>query len=110
MIVQVVKVSIKPEQRDRWLDLVRANAAQTRAEEGCTSYQISEDIDTRNNFVIVEEWTSVEAQYSHFRRPDFGKLMASLGDVLAAPPEVSIHQVASTLTLAEALSAAGVRS
>jgi hypothetical protein len=50
----------------------------------------------------------LEAQYDHFRNPEFGKLMGSLRDVLAAPPEVSIHEVTSTHTLEEALSAAGV--
>jgi quinol monooxygenase YgiN len=107
MVIQVVSVSIKPEQRDRWLELVRMNAIQTRAEEGCESYRVCEDIDTPNAFVLVEEWTSMEAQYEHFRNPDFGKLMGSLAEVLAGPPEVSIHEVASTQTLEEALEAAG---
>jgi hypothetical protein len=34
--------------------------------------------------------------------------MGALGDVLARPPEVSINDVSSTLTLDEALAAAGV--
>ena len=108
MVIQVVRASIRPEQRDRWLELIRLNAAQTRAEQGCASYQICEDIESPNTFVIVEEWTSLDAQYDHFRSPDFGRLMGSLRDVLAGPPEVSIHEVASTLTLEEALAAAGV--
>jgi quinol monooxygenase YgiN len=106
MVIQVVKVSIKPEQRERWLEIVRSNAPRTRTEEGCESYQIGEDIETPNNFVLVEEWASLEAQYAHFRSPDFGKLMGSLADVLAGPPLVSIHEIASTLTLDEALKAA----
>lgn len=108
MVVQIVRVPIRPEQRDRWLELIRMNAAQTRAEEGCESYQISEDVETPNNFVIVEQWASMETQYDHFRKPDFGDLMRSLEDVLAGPPEVSINEVASTHTLDEALAAAGV--
>jgi quinol monooxygenase YgiN len=108
MVVQVVKVSIRPEQRERWLDVLRMNAAQTRAEEGCKSYQISEDLETPNNFLIVEEWATLEAQYDHFRNPEFGRLMGSLRDLLAAPPDVSIHHVTSTMTLDEALAAAGV--
>ena len=108
MVVQVVRASIRPEQRDRWLELVRMNAAQTRAEEGCESYRVCEDVETPNAFVLVEEWASLDAQYEHFRHPDFGELMGSLGDVLAGPPEVSIHEVASTQTLDEALMAAGV--
>jgi hypothetical protein len=34
--------------------------------------------------------------------------MGALGDIIAGPPEVSINEVASTLTLDEALVAAGV--
>ena len=34
---QLVNVSIRPEQRHKWLELIRTNAAQTRAEEGCES-------------------------------------------------------------------------
>lgn len=108
MVVQVVRVSIKPEQRDRWLELIRLNATQTRAEEGCESYVVCEDIEMQNAFVLVEEWTSMDAQYEHFRNPEFRELMGSLQDVLAGPPEVSIHEVASTQTLDEALGAAGV--
>src|SRR5688572_20565006 len=108
MVVQVVSVSIKAEQRDRWLELIRINAAETRAEEGCERYRVCEDVETPNAFVLVEEWTSIDAQYEHFRNPEFGKLMGSLNEVLAGPPAVSIHQVASTQTLDEALVAAGV--
>ena len=108
MVIQLVNVSIRPEQRDKWLEVIRMNAAQTRAEEGCESYRISEDLETPHTFVIVERWTSLEAQYDHFRSPGFGALMAALSDVLAAPPEVSINEVASTLTLDDALAAAGV--
>ena len=109
MVIQLVRVTIKSEQRERWLELIRQNATQTRAEEGCESYQISEDLETPNKFVIVERWTDMEAQYDHFRNPEFGKLMGALGDVIAAPPEVSIHEVAATLSLEEALEGAGVR-
>ena len=108
MVVQVVRVAINPDQRDRWLELVRANAAETRAEKGCESFLVCEDLETPNTFVLVEQWANMEAQYDHFRNPRFGELMGALQPVLAGPPEVSIHDVASTQTLEEALAAAGV--
>ena len=108
MVLQVVNVSIAPEQRDRWLELIRANAAHTRAEEGCESYQVSEDLETPDNFVIVERFASLEAQHSHFRTPEFGELMGALDGIVAGPPEVSIYEVSSTVTFEEALAAAGV--
>jgi quinol monooxygenase YgiN len=107
MVVQIVKASIKPDQRDHWLEVIRMNASETRAEEGCEGYQITEDVETPNNFVIVEHWASQEAQYAHLRN-QFEKLMGALGDVMAAPPEVSIYEVAATQSLDEALAAAGV--
>jgi quinol monooxygenase YgiN len=109
MVIQIVNVSIRSEKRDRWLELIRANVAETlAAEQGCESYQVSEDIDTPNKFLIVERWTSSEAQYSHFRRPEFAELMSALGDLIAEPPDVSLNEIASTSTLDEALAAAGV--
>jgi quinol monooxygenase YgiN len=67
MVIQLVRVSIKPEQRDRWLELIRANVAQTRAEDGCESYEVTEDIEAPNTFVLVERWRDLDAQYAHFR-------------------------------------------
>jgi len=108
MVIQLVDVSIRPDRRDRWLELIRANVAHTRTQEGCEHYEVGEDIHTPNRFLIVEKWASLDAQYEHFRAPEFGELMGALQEVLAGPPEVSIHEVASTLTLDEALAAAGV--
>ena len=107
MVIQLVRASIKPDQRDRWLEVIRENAAQTRVEEGCEGYQVAEDLEAPNTFVIVERWANLEAVYSHFRN-QFEDLMAALGDVFAAPPEASIHEVSSTLSLDEVLAAAGL--
>jgi quinol monooxygenase YgiN len=108
MVIQLVRVSIRPDQRDKWVELIKMNAAQTRAEEGCESYEVGEDLEAPNTFLLVERWATLEAQYDHFRSPGFGELMGALGDILAGPPEVSIHEVAFTLTLDKALAAAGV--
>ena len=108
MVIQIVRVSINPDKRDRWLELIRANAAQTRSDDGCDSYVVTEDLEAPNTFVLVEHWRDLEAQYAHFRDPEFGALMGALSDVLAGPPEVSINEISSTQSLDEALSAAGV--
>jgi quinol monooxygenase YgiN len=110
MVIQIVRVEIKPEQRERWLELVRANAAQTRTEAGCESYSVTADVERPNRFVLVEYWASMEAQFEHFRQPAFRELLANVGEVVAAPPDVVIHEVASTQTLEEALATAGIGS
>jgi quinol monooxygenase YgiN len=107
MIVQIVRASIKPEQRNRWLQVIERNATQTRVEEGCLGYQVAEDLEVPNSFVIVELWSDVDAVKNHFRA-HFEALMAALGGVFAAPPETFIYEVASTLTLGEVLAATGI--
>jgi quinol monooxygenase YgiN len=108
MIIQLVKVSIRPERRERWLKLLREMVVPTRSEPGCVAFRIAEDVESPNTFHLVEQWADIEAQYEHFRNPRFGALMGALEDVLAGPPEVTIHTVASTQTMDEALAAAGV--
>lgn len=107
MIIQVVRASIKPEFRDRWLEVMPQNAAQTRAEEGCEGYQVAEDLETPNSFVIVEMFTNMDVLHAHFRN-QFQGIMAALGDAFAAPPEASIHEIASTKSLSEVLAEAGI--
>lgn len=110
MVVLVVRVSIQPEQRDRWLEVIRKDAIETRTQTGCEKYRVSEDLEAANSFVVVEQWASKEAHYDHLRQPQFGELMGALPDLLAGPPEVSIYDVAATRTLDEALAAAGIGS
>jgi quinol monooxygenase YgiN len=109
MIVQVIRASIKPEQRDRWLEVIQRNAAQTRTEDGCERYQVAEDLEAPNNFLIVEHWANLDAVHTHFRN-QFEGLMAALGDVFATPPEAFVYEVASTLTLEQVLAGAGIGS
>ena len=107
MLIQVIRASIKPDGRERWLEVIRQNAAQTRTEEGCEGYQVAEDLETPGNFVIVEQWANLEAVHTHFRN-QFEGLMAALGDVFAAPPEAFVYEVGSTLTLEQVLAGAGM--
>ncbi len=107
MIVQIVRASIKPEKRDTWLEAIERNATATRAEEGCESYQVAEDLESPNSFVIVELWTVLDALKNHFRA-QFEDLMAAIGETFAAPPQAFIHEVSTTLTLEEVLAAAGI--
>ena len=106
MVLQIVRASIKPERRDHWLEVIRLNAARTRAEAGCDSYQVAQDLEHPDDYVIVEQWASMEAVHEHFRN-QFGWLMSTLGDVFTVPPTATFHDVTSSATLGEVLAAAG---
>ena len=108
MVVLHADVPIKPEARERWLSIVDAVAKASRAEEACRGYRIYEDIETPNSFAFVEEWDNLDGLYRHYQTKHFAEFSAALPEVLAGPPEGSVHEVASTLTLTDALAAGGV--
>lgn len=107
MIVQLVAVSIKPAQRNAWLEFMAAQAARTRAEEGCVGFEFAEDLMAPNRFILIERWRDLEAQYGHLRASEFAEMMEAISEMLAAPPEASINEVAASHSLEEALRAAG---
>ena len=108
MVVLHARLAIKPEARERWLSLVEVVVEPSRAEQACRTYRIYEDIEAPNSFIFVEEWEDLDGLYQHFRTPHFTQFFGALPEVLAGPPDGSVHQVASTLTLKDALAAAGV--
>jgi quinol monooxygenase YgiN len=107
MVIVHARVPIKAESREQWLSIASAVAGPSRREEACRSYRLYEDLETPNSFIFIEEWTDLEALYRHFRTPHFSEFFGALPEVLAAPPGGSVHEVASTLTLDDALAAGG---
>jgi quinol monooxygenase YgiN len=94
MVIVHVSVPIKAAARSRWLAISRgAHRPHARL---FRSYQVYEDIDAQNGL------------YRHFQAPHFTEFFAALGDMLAGPPEGSVREVASTLTIDDALRASGV--
>ena len=55
-----------------------------------------------------KDWDGLDGLYRHFQARHFTEFFAALGDMLAGPPEGSVHEVATTLTLDDALRAGGV--
>jgi quinol monooxygenase YgiN len=99
---------IKPDARERWLEILDAVTLPSRAEDACQSYVIYESVDTPNTFIFIEEWASLDGLYAHFHTPHFNEFFGALGDVIAEPPTGTVSEVSSTKTLDEAFAAAGI--
>ena len=106
VIVHAVGV-IKPEAREHWLALLDGVTSPSRSEDACQSYVLYEAIETPNTFIFVEEWANLDGLYEHFHTPHFTEFIAGLAEVLAEPPTGTVSEVSSTITLDEALVAAG---
>jgi quinol monooxygenase YgiN len=107
MVIVHASASIRPEARERWLEVLDATATASRAEEACRSYVVYEAVQRPNAFIFVEEWASLDGLYAHFRAPHFGELSAALGELSAEPPAGTVCEVSAKMALDEALAAAG---
>jgi quinol monooxygenase YgiN len=99
---------IKPEARERWLEILDAVTPPSRAEDACQSYVIYESVETPNTFIFVEEWATLDGLYAHFHTPHFTEFFGALGEVIAEPPTGTVSEASTTKTLDDAFAAAGI--
>ena len=79
MLAMWVKVRVKPDQRQRFLDAIEVDAlGSERDEPGCLAYTMSADPARPGRISIVELWDSPEALDAHFRHPNFHATGAAL--------------------------------
>jgi quinol monooxygenase YgiN len=78
MIHVIATVRLKPGCRDRYLEILKGNVSNVKAEAGCLGYAPTIDMETDIEIhekagdeavTIVEAWESVEALKQHFQAP-----------------------------------------
>ncbi len=62
----------------------------TRGEKGCLAYDLNRDTKAPEQYLVYERWQSLAALEAHLKSPHIATLLAALGDLLAAPPEVRV--------------------
>ncbi len=98
LIVVTARMTVAAGKEDEFLaaahDLTRA----TRAEPGCRSYFLLQDVEHPGCFVFTEEWADQGAFRSHVASPHLASFRAqSAGSVV--DQSVTMHTVASTRLL-----------
>ena len=63
----------------RLKDVLAANVAATRAEDGCVAYSYGVDLGDPNLLHISEQWRDEAAVEAHMTAPHMAPLMAALG-------------------------------
>jgi quinol monooxygenase YgiN len=86
----VVRVKVKEGAAAKF-EAAFAKAAQTtRQEKGNRAYDLNRDTQTPTQYLLYERWQDLPALEAHLKTPYITKLLAELGDLLAAPPEMSV--------------------
>ena len=77
MITVLASIYVKTGEKDKFLEIFKANVPSVYTEDGCISYEPMVDIDSQlapqeldeNIVTIVEQWESVEALKAHIVAP-----------------------------------------
>jgi len=84
----VVKVVARSDAVSDVRAIVLTLAEKSRAETGCTSYEVIQDLAAPEIFLLVEEWESIAALEAHNKTPHFHEAVASSVPFLARALEV----------------------
>jgi quinol monooxygenase YgiN len=88
MILITLKIPIRPDRREDWLDGIKRYTAAVRQEPGNISFDCFESIDTPNQFSVIEAFESKEAGDAHVNTDDFKEFIDWFPSVLAGAPQI----------------------
>ncbi len=92
-LVLAGKYKIKPEKRERFLELAKPGFEETSKEPGNVSYTLYEEFDNPNTFLYFEEWVNREALNSHLKQPYITPLIKEIPELLAEDAEVRVYDI-----------------
>ena len=83
MIIVHGTIPIKPDSRERALQLARRMAASTQDEPGCISYDFYIGLSDPNTLMLFQEWSTMEALMAHFQTEHMEEFLRELPEVVA---------------------------
>ncbi len=93
-LIVIAYLEVKPQYRQRFLDL--ANTVQTKTnetEEGAKTYIFYEDKNTPNLFFFFEDWKNEQAFEEHLDKPYTKNLTQTYAEILEKPADVRIYHI-----------------
>lgn len=84
----LVTIRSQPAHRQRVQEMLLDLVAPVRSEPGCLYYQLFEQAENPNAFVLASGWASDEAIAAHPTHPDVPGIVERLRPLLASPWEV----------------------
>jgi len=90
---------VDPERRDDAVELFRAVAEESRAEDGVIDYRVAAGVDDENRFQFFERYEDEAAFAAHVESEHVDRLGEQLPELLAGEPEVTRFDVDSASTV-----------
>ena len=95
MILINLKIQIRPDRREEWLDRIARYTKACRDEPGCKSFDVYESVDAPNNFSVIESFESKEAGEAHVATDHFKDFLVWFPTVIGTAPMILNTEVAN---------------
>jgi autoinducer 2-degrading protein len=83
MQILIVEMNVRPDQRDRFLEILTYDAQQSVAvEPGCLRFDLLEDVDTPNRFYFYEVYRDGAAIHAHCETAHFKQFADALPEMI----------------------------
>ena len=93
MFVWSTKINVAPENRKEFLQTLHLLIGRIRHEKGCVRYNVYQDVENENAFILIEEWETQADLDKHLRSDRFGVLLGAL-KLLSDTPEIKFNMLA----------------
>ena len=93
MIVVYAK-SIVPEKNiDKYLEIAKKLAEETRKEKGNIFYEMIQDVNNKNIFAFIEKWENMEGLNKYMKTQHFTTFVPQLNELREGESELTIHEI-----------------
>src|SRR5436309_3527009 len=88
MIAMWIKVRIKPDKREKFLQVIEHDALHSEGDEpGCVRFNVVHDSEDENVYYFYEVYKDADAQAAHQQTPHFAEWRAANPELLDGPAE-----------------------
>ena len=98
MVIIFIRINVRPEKRKELSQTLVSIVGQVRKESGCLHATFYQDVDNKEDFLVIEEWATQKDSDDHLQSDIFTVLMGA-GSLMRRPPEIVIHTVSRSKEL-----------
>ncbi len=95
MLIYQLKIEIKPYKPDEFVNSMRSFLPKICKQKGCLDFNVYQNSDKENTYIVVGEWKTRQAMEEHFQTKEF-ELLIGAARVLGETFKMNIAEVSKT--------------
>ena len=95
MLIYQLRIEIMPYKTDEFVNSMRSFSHRICKQKGCLDFNVYQDSDKENTYILVGEWKTRQAMEEHFQTQEF-ELLIGAAKVLGKTFAMNIAEVVET--------------